>query len=134
MLVEQGQELAQNGEIEPAIANYLKAQQMDASLEISFENWFTLCIAGHKHGQAAKVMNACTKVAAIDDSKDEERAGRGFARALTGNFQGAIEDFQFFIKSKQAPADVKQQVLGWIETLKKGENPFTEEVLKGLLR
>ena len=60
------------------------------------------------------------------------RAMRGAARALTDNFQGAIKDFQFVIEGEEAPEDFKQQAQGWIKTLKKGENPFTEEVLKGM--
>jgi uncharacterized DUF497 family protein len=44
---------------------------------------------------------------------------------------GAIEDFQFFVE-KTEDAKAKAQRQRWIEALQKGENPFTEEVLKGL--
>ncbi|MDE5120821.1 MAG: tetratricopeptide repeat protein, partial [Trichodesmium sp. St19_bin1] len=59
------------------------------------------------------------------------RRYRGLARALTGNYQGAIEDFQVLVDTTK-DEDEKAKVEGWIETLKKGENPFTSEVLEEL--
>ena len=59
------------------------------------------------------------------------RRYRGLATALTGNYQGAIEDFQVLVESIKDEEN-KAKVEGWIETLKKGENPFTSEVLEEL--
>jgi hypothetical protein len=42
---------------------------------------------------------------------------------------------QFFVKwaaTKEQQKDQKQQAQSWLEALKKGENPLTLEVLKGL--
>ncbi len=52
-------------------------------------------------------------------------------RALTGNFTGAIEDFQAFMEGTDNE-EKKAQRQRWIEALQKGENPFTPEVLEGL--
>jgi regulator of sirC expression with transglutaminase-like and TPR domain len=59
------------------------------------------------------------------------RDSRGLARALTGNFKGAIEDFQVFIESTD-DADVKAQRESWVKDLQAGNNPFTPEVLENL--
>ncbi|MGB5593673.1 MAG: hypothetical protein WBM62_06530, partial [Crocosphaera sp.] len=57
---------------------------------------------------------------------------RGLARALTGNIEGAIKDFQIVVNSPYYPEKYKKQRKQWIESLKKGENPFNDEVLEEL--
>ena len=59
---------------------------------------------------------------------------RGVARALTGNLEGAIEDFQAALDSGYFDDDDerKQQLQDWLEVLRRGENPITEEVLASL--
>jgi regulator of sirC expression with transglutaminase-like and TPR domain len=59
------------------------------------------------------------------------RDSRGLARALTGNIQGAIEDFQFFVDHTANPQR-KSERQKWIAALRAGQNPFTPEVLKSL--
>jgi hypothetical protein len=49
-----------------------------------------------------------------------------------GDTAGAIADFQAFIEATDS-ADDKKQRQGWIDRLKKGENPFTEKELAKLL-
>jgi WD40 repeat protein/tetratricopeptide (TPR) repeat protein len=133
VLVEQGEELAKQRKFDAAIAKSQEAQQMDASVEIEAWQWNNLCWCGSLYGQATKVIKYCEKAVALVPSSWLYRDSRGLARALAGNFQGAIEDFQFVInKNKQFPEDFKPQMQGWINTLKKGKNPFTEEVLKEL--
>jgi hypothetical protein len=91
------------------------------------------CWYGSIGGQAAKVMNACEKAVELA-SKDKislYRDSRGLARALTGNFAGAIEDFQVFVDSTD-DEEQKAQRQQWIEALQKGGNPFTSEVLEEL--
>ena len=55
---------------------------------------------------------------------------RGLARALTGNFQGAILDFKFYIENSKSNDIVERQQ--WITELEAGKNPFTPEVLSAL--
>jgi hypothetical protein len=59
------------------------------------------------------------------------RLSRGLARALTGNYSGAIEDFEAYIKWTN-DKDSKAQLQGWVKDLKAGKNPFTDAVLKKL--
>ena len=73
----------------------------------------------------------------------------GVARALTGDYEGAISDFQYFanhyygfpiilvdkngeILLDSSDAALIEQRRHWIEQLKKGINPFTPEVLESL--
>ncbi len=78
-------------------------------------------------------MQACEKAVTLAPKNEEFRDSRGIARALTGNKQGAIEDFQAFIKSADSDEGKKQRQ-GWIDALKAGKNPFSQEVIEKLKR
>jgi len=95
------------------------------------ENWGELCWFGSLNNQAQDVMFACEKAVKLKPNDGRFRRYRGLATALTGNYQGAIEDFQVLVDTTK-DEDEKAKVEGWIETLKKGENPFTSEVLEEL--
>lgn len=56
------------------------------------------------------------------------RDSRALARALTGNIQGAIENFQFAIE-KFDDKKFKKTIPAWVTALEKGENLFTLESL-----
>ena len=61
--------------------------------------------------------------------------GRGLARALTGNFAGAVEDFEMYLEwapeNEQSAEDISLR-LQWTEALKEHHNPFNAETLKKL--
>ena len=129
--IEKGKNLAKGGKIEEAINLYNEAQKLDSDVEIDVETWGELCWFGSLNNQAQDVMFACEKAVKLKPNDLQIRWLRGLARALTGNYQGAIEDFQVLVESIEDEEN-KARVEGWIETLKKGENPFTSEVLKEL--
>ena len=60
------------------------------------------------------------------------RDSRGLARALTGDLEGAILDFQFQVDHPRGFESVVGERKQWIEQLKKGINPITPEVLEAL--
>jgi regulator of sirC expression with transglutaminase-like and TPR domain len=60
------------------------------------------------------------------------RDSRGLARVLTGNTSGAIEDFQAYI-SQTDDKDKKLQRQRWINALRVGKSPFTNEELTKLI-
>ncbi|MBE9039734.1 trypsin-like peptidase domain-containing protein [Oscillatoriales cyanobacterium LEGE 11467] len=128
--ISEGMKFARQGDLERAIAAFAEAQQLDPTLEIFAGSWSTLCWNGSLYGFAAEVMNACENAVAPDPKHGGRRDSRGLARALTGNTEGAIEDFQAFLNWKRGTAKFKRQQ--WIDALRRGENPFTEEVLKEL--
>ena len=74
-------------------------------------------------------MQACENAVALEPKNGKFRDSRGIARTLTGDNKGAIEDFQAFIESSDLEWE-KEKRQGWIDALKAGENPFTEEVLE----
>jgi hypothetical protein len=102
-------------------------------------------VAGSLRGYAAEVMTACDLAVERDPDNGWYRDSRGMARALTGDYPGAIADFEAYIKKleewikdtededwKKELETYKVQRQGWVDALKKGENPFTEEVLQEL--
>jgi tetratricopeptide (TPR) repeat protein len=130
--IAQGENLVQEGEVQEAVDAFLKAKQLDATWKISQKSWQRLCWSGAVHGEAKTVISACDTAVAVAPGALWTRDGRGVARALTGDTAGAIADFQAFIEGTDS-AERKKQRQGWIDALKKGENPFTEEELAKLL-
>ncbi|WP_306558131.1 tetratricopeptide repeat protein [Nostoc sp. 'Peltigera malacea cyanobiont' DB3992] len=64
-------------------------------------SWNTLCWGGSLQKQAADVLPACDKAVALAPEDSRIRDSRGLARALTGDTQGAIEDFEAYIAQAQ---------------------------------
>ena len=128
-LIEQGQELARKGKITEAIIKYKKAQQIDSNLEISANNWNPLCWYGSLYGQVTKVIEYCEKIVELAPENLGFIDSRALARALTGNIEDAIEDFKFVVETSDDEEYV-EKAQSWLDSLQKGENPFTEEVLE----
>jgi len=81
------------------------------------------------HAKAALVLSACDEAVTNAPEDGRIRDSRGLARALTGDTQGAIEDFQAFI-AQTDNEDRKAQRQRWITTLQNGQNPFTPQELE----
>lgn len=128
--VDHGLRLVVEGQVSEAIAAFDEAQTLDPTLQISGEQWNTLCWYGSLHGQAASVLAACEQAVALNSDNPGYRDSRGLARALTGDTEGAIEDFQFFIDAGGFLSEERQR---WIEALQAGQNPFTPEQLQRLM-
>ena len=77
-------------------------------------------------------MFACEEAVKLAPDNVYIRDSRGIARALTGDKNGAIEDFQAFVNSPTIAKEYKTKRQGWINALKAGKNPFTDEVLQEL--
>jgi len=123
-----GWELAGRGDIAGAIRAYAEAEK-DPRVHIPAANRQVLCQGGGRYDRADEVVDACDKAVALDPADPESRDGRGVVRALMGNLDGAVEDFEFFLHRTTNP-NRAQQRRGWIEELKAGRNPFTPEVLE----
>ncbi|MCB8920137.1 MAG: WD40 repeat domain-containing protein [Ardenticatenaceae bacterium] len=134
-LVLAGVDAAQEGDIETAVAKFAAAQAQDPGAMISDWDWNALCWFGSLWGYAADVLDSCEQAIALSPNNGDFYDSRGVARALTGDYDGAIADFQFFITYLQ-DLDVYEEGgegrEAWIEALQAGENPFTEEVLAEL--
>ncbi len=129
-----GISLAGQGEIAEAIKAYAGARALEPRLRITDWTWRILCWNGSLWGSAAEVMSACEEAveAARPDQIGWMRGARGLARALTGDQEGAINDFKCFLSAGIANASQRTQVQGWVAALRAGENPFTPDLLKSL--
>ena len=101
-----------------------------------------ICWNGSLAGQAREVLSACEKAVELASSVDKPtyQDSRGLARAITGNIEGAIEDFQPYMKSLETRKDTSGKASyakrqRWVEELRAGKPPseiFTKEVLEQL--
>ena len=134
-LIEQGINQVKQGNVTEALSLYNQAQNIDPNLAIDAESWNALCWFGSIYRHANEVLFACEKAVELapdEISKAHYLNSRGLARALTGNTQGAIDDFKAFANSDKFEEESRNKRKQWIKALKNGEDPFTDEVLENL--
>jgi WD40 repeat protein len=94
-----------------------------------------LCWFGSLNGYAEAVMPACDYAVEASAGNANYVDSRGLARALTGDTEGAIADFQVFLDWTLVYGSYDTfgvQRAEWITRLTAGENPFDEATLKEL--
>jgi Pentapeptide repeats (8 copies)/NACHT domain len=143
VVLSQGMDGVKQGNVLAAIQAYQEAQTIDTGLEIAAWIWDLLCWFGSLHNQAEEILFASEKATHSNPDWPIYRDTQGLVRALTGNLQGAIDDFEFVTKklsrdgygsthrSLHLGAD-EQRRREWLEALRSGQNPFTSEVLEEL--
>ncbi len=126
-----GARLARAGAIEGAMAAFSEAQQFDTRLSSSPGLWRTLCWYGSVWGYAEDVIGTCNHLVTLDPADRRARDARGIARVLTGDFAGAVADFEAVIAT---PASESQRAerAEWVRLLRAGQNPLTPEVVERL--
>jgi tetratricopeptide (TPR) repeat protein len=129
VLLARGEQGVNDQEYKAALEAYTAAQNIDATVEISAQTWNEICALGSLRGEAAAVLEACEKAVTLEPGSV---GNRGLAKALAGDNEGAIQDFQTFIQVSDNPG-ANRQVQGYINALRAGENPFTEAEIKRLL-
>ncbi|MEL7036660.1 MAG: tetratricopeptide repeat protein, partial [Cyanobacteria bacterium J06592_8] len=129
-MLQQGAKFADSGKIPQAIQAYKKAQELDPTLEIYAPSWNYLCWNAAIYNQVtAEVLDACDQAVKLQPEDAEIHNNRGVARALTGDFIGAIEDFQMYVDVTVNEQE-KSLRQNWIDSLNIGQNPFTENLLQ----
>jgi hypothetical protein len=132
-----GMSLAKAVRIKEAIDASSNVQSYDRTLQITAQSWNQLCWWGCLFNEAQDVIFAGGKAVALEQNKPMHASYRdtlGLARALIRDVNGAIEDFQAFVRWGEEPTRASQWRLKvekrrrWIESLKKNKNPFTDEV------
>ena len=94
-----------------------------------------VCWDGSLNGYAETVMPACEYATGNAPASANYRDSRGVARAMTGDSEGAIADFQAFVDWTQVyggydtDGTLREK---WITQLTAGENPFDEATLAAL--
>jgi tetratricopeptide (TPR) repeat protein len=124
-----------SGNLERAIPDYKKVIDLrpDFLAPVGSLCWVYSLLQQPKLG-----LEYCEKAVQLagPDDLPGYRDSRGLAYALLGKYPEAIADFEAYVawKEKQ-PGDnsaTLAQRRAWIDALKRGENPFTPEVLKEL--
>ncbi len=95
----------------------------------------SICRAGATYGFARAVLASCDIAVQIDPENGRYRDSRGIARASLEDLNGAVEDFEFFVKWAEAMKIYAQDVAqrkDWIEKLKSGQNPIDATTLETL--
>ncbi len=132
-LLEKTRELREIDDIEGALEIYFQVEKMDAQLEMmSASDWNYLCWWGSLKGMVEQVITACEKAVALEPEDGRFLDNRGLARALTGDKEGAIEDFEAYRTMLGASITRREKRQRWIDALRAGENPFTEEEIESL--
>jgi WD40 repeat protein len=135
-LLENAEAIAEEGDLEKAETFARHAFQLAVEVE---EPWASnqVCWSGSIGGFAEIVLPACEQ--AVELADETERAyysdSRGLARALTGDYAGALEDFRVFMewsKLNDAYERYGAKREAWIQELEGGRNPFDEETLEAL--
>jgi hypothetical protein len=81
------------------------------------------------------MIDACGKAVSMEPENGGFRDSRGLARALTGDFKGAVDDFKYYVKwarENNRPENFIKKREDWIQKLEKGQNPFDQAELTAL--
>jgi len=132
VVLSKGIRFAEQAEIRDAIDAYSEAQTIDPEIEVSADSWNILCKMGSLHGYAADVLFAGEKAVSLSPDRKSYPDSRGLARALTGDLDGALTDFQTALDWPGFSDSVKARRERWVAALQAGENPFTPEELDAL--
>ena len=127
--------LKESGDVKTVRRFFTEATRLDPSLEITAENWDTLCWYGSLWGHAAEVLDACDKSVSLAPREERYREARGVARALVGDYPGALEDLRVYVKQSQGSGYQKADFRvheDWIQKLEANQNPFDAKTLKEL--
>ena len=119
-----------NGKVKPSLSLLKDAKKSGIQLE-NVEILGSLCWYGGIYGHATDALEYCEQVVALAPDEADFRDYRGLVRALTGDTEGAISDFQYYIEhsTRDDAIEERQQ---WILDLQAGKNPFAPEVLEEL--
>jgi len=94
------------------------------------------CWFGGLTGNAENVLDICEQAVLLAPDDGNIRDSRGLVRALAGDWQGAMEDFQYAIewwKANDSYDEVRLLRQEWIIELEAGRDPFDATTLEKLL-
>jgi WD40 repeat protein len=133
-----GNSLCVQGELDQAYAIYQKAREIDPLLNVRPDFWNTLCRQAAATGvELGKRFGFAGDLAvALEPANANYRDTRGIARALRGEREGAIKDFQAFLWTCFSYQQ-RQERQGWIKSLQTGspvDQIFTPKVLARISR
>jgi len=128
-------QLIKNGDVEEGLSLFKEVELIEASLPttlLSARDYNWVCWYGSLWDYTAEVMFACEVAAKREPENGGFANSRGVARALTGDLEGAIDDFRAYLGwGLGGNNELRQE---WIEELEAGRNPFDDEALLEHLR
>lgn len=127
----EAERLAQMGEIQRALDAFARAEQLDARVSSWPAVLWPLCWYGGVWRHAEEVVTTCDRLVALDPRDAGARDARGIVRALTGDFEGAIADFETVVAVSPSETQRAERA-EWIQALRAGRNPLTPDVLEAL--
>ncbi|MEI6331881.1 MAG: tetratricopeptide repeat protein [Pseudanabaena sp. ELA645] len=141
-----GNVLDKQDKLNEAITAYRKAIEINPKYALAYSN---ICWISILAWQAKDVLSICEKAIELALTSEKDlykglyRGNRGLARAITGNIEGAIEDFEAYLEwldtstniSDSTKSQLRAKRQQWIKELRTGKLPsevFTKEVLEEL--
>lgn len=100
LLFADAQNLLKAGDRSQARVYFQKASNASAKSQDS-QHLNSLCWNGAKAGFGSEILPSCDHAISLHPKSHAYRDSRGLARALTGDFSGASEDFQYWIDSNE---------------------------------
>jgi tetratricopeptide (TPR) repeat protein len=143
--IARGLELVKRGLVKDALAAFAMAPKLDPAVNITPLEWLDLCRFGAAWGHAKEVLFACSRVLTFPSFNLAGLDTRGMARALAGDYNGAIEDFEAFIASRsrggrrranESSRQLRERQIAdrqrWIAELRRRNNPYRSEMIDEL--
>lgn len=130
------------GNWESAVSYFRLATESDSAHLNASNNY---CWYSSLQGNSHDALNECERlveIATLENSEDPYsdvrlyRDSRGLARSLTGDYTGALEDFEAFVdwsKNNGVFDQLGRKRTEWISELRENRNPFTVDTLNYLV-
>lgn len=132
-----GLNLVRHGQIENANQALIEAKAINPNVEIHSYYYDVFCQYGSLWKQASAVLKQCDLAVDTSDNWPFYRRDRAIARAMTKNYNGAIDDLYAYltwIKDGSQDEEQIRTVESWITALKEERNPFDLDTLRKLIR
>ncbi|MCB0165030.1 MAG: hypothetical protein KDI79_12435 [Anaerolineae bacterium] len=125
----------ESGQLKAVLDIYKQVEKEASSAEAPADLWNSFCWKGSLRGHVEDVLSACERAVELAPDHGGIRDSRGLARALTHDYEGAIDDFEYFIEwasQRRGYESAISERTDWITKLKAGQNPFDEKTLAEL--
>ena len=128
------------GNYDEAMAAYHSVLSIHPALTTAAMSLNNLCwyggLWGYKSDDLLDICELGVQGTLTSPHLANHRDSRGLVRALRGDFEGAVSDFEFYVDVNSAAPDRNQTLVAdrreWIEALRQNINPFTDEALSKL--
>lgn len=135
LLLQDVKSFLEEGDLKSAISTLFEVWKLRASIYIDADIINAICWYGSLYEDPIEVKTVCERAVLSYPNDGNIRDSRGVNRALLGNFDGAIQDFIFFVNwapGQGISNEIISERMSWIQALQEGKNPFDYVVLNML--